>query len=71
VTHRALLFAAHRRSLAFLSDLSDPSAGVRQVERLAQPLRQDARSYRGGLMDERLTRITRGPASHQQPGSRA
>jgi hypothetical protein len=41
------------------------------VERLAQPLRQDARSYRGGLMDERMTRITRGPASHQQPGSRA
>lgn len=44
---RELLTAANRRYLAFLSDLTDPSAGVRQVERLAAPLRQDARSYRG------------------------
>jgi hypothetical protein len=44
---RALLLAANRRYLAFLSDLSDPSAGVRQVEQLAAPIRQDGRSYRG------------------------
>ena len=44
---RALLVAANRRYLAFLSDLSDPSAGVQHVERLAEPLRHDERSYRG------------------------
>jgi hypothetical protein len=44
---RELLLAANRRYLAFLSDLSDPSAGVRQVERLAAPVRQDERTYRG------------------------
>jgi hypothetical protein len=44
---RTLLLAANRRYLAFLSDLADPSAGVRQVERLAEPIRQEERSYRG------------------------
>jgi hypothetical protein len=44
---RALLLAANRRYLAFLSDLADPSAGIRQVERLAEPIRQEERSYRG------------------------
>jgi hypothetical protein len=44
---RELLLAANRRYLAFLSDLTDPSAGVRQAERLAEPVRQDDRSYRG------------------------
>ena len=44
---RTLLLAANRRYLAFLSDLADPSAGVRQVERLAEPTRQEERSYRG------------------------
>jgi hypothetical protein len=44
---RELLTAANRRYLAFLSDLADPSAGVRQVERLAEPIRQQERSYRG------------------------
>jgi hypothetical protein len=44
---RALLLAANRRYLAFLSDLSGPSAGGRQVERLAEPLRHAERSYRG------------------------
>ena len=38
---RALLVAANRRYLAFLSDLSDPSAGVQQVERLEEPLHHD------------------------------
>jgi len=44
---RELLGAANRRYLAFLSDLADPSAGVQQVERLAEPTRQDDRRYRG------------------------
>jgi hypothetical protein len=53
---RELLVAANRRYLAFLSDLSDPSAGVQQVERLAEPRRQEGRSYRGfnlGSADDR------------------
>ena len=44
---RELLLAANRRYLAFLSDLVDPSAGLQQVERLAEPVRQEERSYRG------------------------
>ena len=44
---RELLCAANRRYLAFLSDLSDPTAGVRQIAHVAEPTRQDARSYRG------------------------
>ncbi len=44
---REALAAANRRYLAFLSDLADPTAGVRQIERLAEPIRQDERSYRG------------------------
>jgi len=44
---RELLAAANRRYLAFLSDLADPSAGVQQVERLGEPVRQEERSYRG------------------------
>jgi hypothetical protein len=44
---RELLLAANRRYIAFLSDLTDPSAGVEQVERLGEPVRQEERSYRG------------------------
>ena len=44
---REVLVAANRRYLAFLSDLSDPTAGVRQIAHVAEPTRQDARSYRG------------------------
>jgi hypothetical protein len=44
---RELLWAANRRYLAFLSELADPTAGVRQVEQLAAPQQQDGRSYRG------------------------
>jgi hypothetical protein len=44
---RDVLRAANRRYLAFLSDLADPTAGVRQVEQLAAPKQQDGRSYRG------------------------
>ena len=44
---REVLLAANRRYLAFLSDLSDPSAGVTRIEQVAEPVRQDDRSYRG------------------------
>jgi hypothetical protein len=44
---RELLVVANRRYLAFLSDLTDPSAGITQVARLAEPTRQEDRSYRG------------------------
>jgi hypothetical protein len=44
---RELLLAANQRYLAFLSEVADPTAGVQQVEHLAAPIRQDARSYRG------------------------
>ncbi len=44
---REALSAANHRYLTFLSDLADPTAGVRQIERFAEPTRQDARSYRG------------------------
>jgi hypothetical protein len=44
---RTLLLAANRRYLAFLSDLLDPSAGVKKVERLAAPARKEDRTYRG------------------------
>lgn len=44
---RELLTAANRRYLAFLSDLLDPSAGVKKVEKLAAPARQADRTYRG------------------------
>ena len=42
-----LLLAANRRYLAFLSDLADPTAGLRQVEKLAEPVRKNNRTYRG------------------------
>jgi hypothetical protein len=44
---RELLTAANRRYLAFLSDLLDPSAGVKKVEKLAASARKDDRTYRG------------------------
>ncbi len=44
---RELLVAANRRYLCFLSELADPAAGVRQVERLSQPVRKNNRPYRG------------------------
>jgi hypothetical protein len=44
---RELLLEANRRYLAFISDLPDPSAGIRELQRLAEPVRQNDRSYRG------------------------
>jgi hypothetical protein len=44
---RELLVAANRRYLAFLSDLTDPSAGIAQIEQVAEPVAHEERSYRG------------------------
>jgi hypothetical protein len=44
---RELLLAANGRYLAFLSDLIDPSAAVRDVQKLAEPVRHNHRTYRG------------------------
>ncbi len=44
---RELLSAANRRYLDFLSDLSDPTAGVRKVQKLSQTVQHDERTYRG------------------------
>jgi hypothetical protein len=43
----ALLRAANRRYLEFLSSLDDDSAGRQHLERLSRPVRQEKRSYRG------------------------
>lgn len=44
---RHLLGAANRRYLDYLSQLLDPSAGVRQMNKLCQPVQHHQRSYRG------------------------
>lgn len=44
---RELLSASNRRYLDFISNLIDPSADVRNVEKLSKPLRKNGRSYRG------------------------
>lgn len=42
-----LLGAANRRYLEFLSALDDPSAGIREAEQIARPVRRRGRTYRG------------------------
>jgi hypothetical protein len=44
---RELLVAANRRYLDFLSELLDPSAGLTRVEKIAETVRKDDRTYRG------------------------
>ena len=44
---RELLVAANRRYLGFLSDLLDPSVGLTRVEKIAETVRKDERTYRG------------------------
>jgi hypothetical protein len=44
---RELLVAANRRYLDFLSELDDPSAGLPQIEKIAETVRKDERTYRG------------------------
>lgn len=42
-----LLLAANRRYLDFVSDLLDPSAGLTRIEKIAETVRKDERTYRG------------------------
>ena len=42
-----LLGAANRRYLEFLAALDQPDAGVREVEKVAEPVRDNDRSFRG------------------------
>ena len=42
-----LFGAANRRYLEFLSALDDPTAGIRDVERVGRPVREAHRSHRG------------------------
>ncbi len=44
---RALLGAATRRYLDFLRAIEDPRPGLRAVEKIATPIREGERSYRG------------------------
>ena len=44
---RELLLAANRRYLDFLSELEDPSAGLAAVEKIAETVHKDERTYRG------------------------
>jgi len=39
--------AANRRYLEFISELVDPSAGLRDVEKLSEPVKKDGRSFPG------------------------
>lgn len=62
---RELLCAANQRYLAFLSELSDDSAGQTDLKRLAEPKDDNGRTYRGfnffRALDERLlTTLARG-----------
>jgi hypothetical protein len=42
-----IMRASNRRYLAFLSDLADPTAGVKKVEQLSVPAQVGERMYRG------------------------
>ncbi|TCL55591.1 hypothetical protein EDC14_105522 [Hydrogenispora ethanolica] len=44
---REILLSANYRYLDFLSDLDDPSAGMRDVENLTRSVRKNGRTYRG------------------------
>jgi len=43
----ALCYAANDRYLAFVSQLENPSTGLKQVKRIAEPKRHNDRSFRG------------------------
>jgi len=44
---RPLLQAANRRYLEFVSQLTDPTVGLKKVQALAEPARHNERTYRG------------------------
>jgi hypothetical protein len=41
------MISSNRRYLDFLSELADPSGGLRDVQKLAEPLKKDGRAYPG------------------------
>lgn len=43
----SLLKAANRRYLEFISQLDDPSEGIRKLERISRTVERDGRSYKG------------------------
>jgi hypothetical protein len=43
----ALLLAANLRYLAFLSDLDDPSPGIKNLRKVCEPARENERTYKG------------------------
>jgi hypothetical protein len=42
-----LLAASNRRYMEFISAIDDPSAGIRDVDKISRPVRHNNRSYRG------------------------
>ena len=44
---RGILHAANGRYLDFLATIDDPTAGMKNVKKLAEPVRRDGRTYRG------------------------
>jgi hypothetical protein len=56
-----LLAAANRRYLEFVSNLDDPTAGIRDLDRISRPARENGRSYRGfnffSTDDQRLFQV--------------
>lgn len=44
---RQLLHDANKRYLAFLSDIDDPSVGIKFLNKISEPVRENNRNYRG------------------------
>ena len=44
---RKVMHAANERYLAFIAAIDNPDAGLKAIDKVAQPVREDGRSYRG------------------------
>ena len=71
-----LLWAANRRYLEFISTLDDPSSGLRDLEKIARPVRDGERSLPGfNLFDgedlDLFLALVRGPTLSRLPPGRA
>jgi len=44
---RQLLGAANQRYLAFISELDDPTAGIKSLNKIVEPIEENGRTYRG------------------------
>lgn len=53
---RELLLSANMRYLDFISSIDDPSDGERHIDRIADPIKSDDRSYRGFNLCSRADR---------------